>query len=280
MSQISFTAVDFETATHDKFACQVGIVVVREGVIVEKRSFLIQPPDNEYEWNTIRVHHINPEDTRHCDTFDIVWDKIKDYFHTDIIVAHNASFDRDVLYFNLGYYGLSGDGIGYFVCTYDIYGLGLEDLCYEFGIDAGNHHDALFDAECCAIFFLNYLNDVSPKRYKERREICASGGYHEQLHGDVLKKDLSNANPDNPFYNKKVVITGVFSVDRNEVADRLKRMGADINTSISKKTNFVVIGEDPGPKKMEKIEKLLLEGYEIEKIYQHELFDILEKYKS
>ncbi len=280
MNPINFTAVDFETATYDKKACQVGIVVVKNGVITEKHSYLIQPPANEYKWDTIRIHHITPEDTKYCDTFDVVWEKIKGYFSTNTIVAHNASFDRDVLYRNLDHYGISPDGIGEFTCTYQIYGANLEDLCNEFGIDTSGHHDALFDAECCAIFYLNYLNDIAPQTYKERQNIYIGEGYHEQLHGEVLKKDLSNANPDNPFYNKKVVITGLFSIDRKELANKLKRMGADIDTSIGKKTDFVMIGKDPGPKKIEKIEQLLLEGFTIEKIYQPELLDILNKYES
>ena len=121
-------------------------------------------------------------------------------------------------------------------------------------------------------------NDLLSLLEKERHNIYTSDGYHEQLHGKVLKKDLSNANPDNPFYNKKVVITGLFSIDRRELANKLKRMGADIDTSIGKKTDFVMIGKDPGPKKIEKIEQLLLEGSTIEKIYQPELLDILNKY--
>ena len=40
----SFIAVDFETATYNRMACQVGIVVVRNGVITERISNFIQPP--------------------------------------------------------------------------------------------------------------------------------------------------------------------------------------------------------------------------------------------
>lgn len=52
-------------------------------------------------------------------------------------------------------------------------------------------------------------------------------------------------------------------------------MGADINTSISKKTNFVLIGEDPGLSKLEKIDQLLHDGFPIRKLYQEDLGAIL-----
>ena len=55
MSNTDFIAVDFETATNSRMACQIGIVVVRNGNITERISKLIQPPFNEYDSNTIRA---------------------------------------------------------------------------------------------------------------------------------------------------------------------------------------------------------------------------------
>ena len=43
----------------------------------------------------------------------------------------------------------------------------------------------------------------------------------------------------------------------------LKQKGADINTTISKNTNVIILGIDPGPSKMIKIEHLLADGYNI-----------------
>lgn len=278
MENINFVAVDFETATPDKMACQIGIVVVKNGRITEKYSRLIQPPKNEYSWHTIKVHHITPEDTGVCDTFDVVWNDISKYFQANTIVAHNANFDESVLYKNLEYYNISSDGIGNFICTYNIYGIGLSDLCAEFGIDSSGHHDALFDAECCAKFYLNHLNNVGQKKHFEESMIVDNGYYHEKICGDVLKKDLTEANPENPFYDKKIVVTGLFNQERASLASRLKSMGADIDTSITKRTNIVLIGKDPGPKKIEKIEKLSIEGYEIIKLYQTDLDNIFDKY--
>lgn len=286
MENINFTAIDFETATTNRMACQVGIVVVNNGVITEKYSSLIRPPSNSYDQQTINVHHILPEHTNECKRFDMVWCDIEKYFTNTTIVAHNAAFDQDVLFKNLEYYDLPTNNIGDFICTYNIYGLGLHDLCLEFGIDSSGHHDALFDAECCAKFYLNHLNGVTPEQYKQdivKENKKSNQKYinlkkHTPICGDILLKDLTNADPNNPFYDKKTIITGVFDIDRIELAQILKEMGADINTSVTKKTDIVVIGKEPGPKKIEKLEKLLIEGYEIAKIYQSELDDILKKY--
>ena len=95
---ISFTAIDFETAIGKRWSiCQVGIVRVVDGKIVESLSSLVQPPDNEYSmWNT-RVHGITAEDTRDAPIFPDIWDDIRPYFENNLVVAHNAAFDIDCL---------------------------------------------------------------------------------------------------------------------------------------------------------------------------------------
>lgn len=171
--QLTFNAVDFETATTDRFICQVGIVSVKDGVIVEKVSMLIQPPGNRYDTNTIMVHHITPKDTENSMTFKEAWCDLKKYFQNTLVVAHNSAFDEDVLRKNLKYYGILDSEISPFLCTCQLYkhlayskGIdikaGLKDLCLAFNLSYDNHHDALFDSDCCANFYLNYVNGIEP----------------------------------------------------------------------------------------------------------------------
>lgn len=269
----SFTAVDFETATNDRMACQIGMVVVRNGEIVDRIVRLIQPPYNKYDANTIAVHRITPEQTKCSPTFDTVWEEIKDHLTNTLVVAHNAQFDEDVLNRNLFYYGIPPMGVLPFECTCNLFHrTGLHDLCEAFGMSTDGHHDALFDAECCAQFYLKYLNGVRPDyslitNQKSKYERLAA----KMLKGDILKKDLSQADPNNPFYDRKVVITGEFSLERKELAKKLKAMGADIDTAITKKTNYVLVGSAPGPAKMDKIEKLIHDGFNIRKLSQSDI---------
>lgn len=273
----NFCAVDFETATYSRMACQVGITIVEHGEIKDTIKRLIQPPGNLYDKGTIKVHGITPEMTADAPTFDVLWEEISKYFTGRTIVAHNASFDEDVLRKELEYYNIMAFGIEHFVCTYHIYGYSLSDLCEAFSICCDCHHDAGFDSRCCAQFYLNYLNGVLPKfiATKKKEKKTKSSGGHKALYGDILVKDLSEADPTNPFYDRTVVITGTFPIERRELAKMIKSMGADINTSISKYTNFVVIGDEPGPAKMEKIEKLIHDGYGIRKIYADDLEKIM-----
>ncbi len=60
---------------------------------------------------------------------------------------------------------------------------------------------------------------------------------------------------ENPFKDKTVVLTGTLSVSRGIIKDMLEKMGAKVSGSVSKKTDYVIYGEDAGSK-LTKAEKL------------------------
>ena len=276
----SFIAVDFETATFSKMACQIGVTIVENGVIKGTAVDYIQPPDNRYEMGCIKVHHITPEQTINEPTFDKIWPHYKDLFENYPIVAHNAPFDESVLRANLDYYGISHNNIAQFICTYQIYSLSLDKLCWAFNLHDDQHHDAGFDSLRCAQFYKFYLEGIKPDlsrlaNYIPEDKRQTKIAQHKQLTGDVLRKDLTNADPNNPFYNKKVVITGVFNIERNELAQKLKSLGADLDTGISKRTNYVFVGTDAGPSKLCKLQSLIEEGYPIRQLNQDDVTQIL-----
>ena len=59
-----FVAIDFETANGRRSSvCSVGIVIVRDGVIVDRFYSLIQPAPNYYTYWTTEVHGLTRRDT-------------------------------------------------------------------------------------------------------------------------------------------------------------------------------------------------------------------------
>lgn len=158
---MTFTAIDFETAI-GHHPCSVGIVTVENGIIVDEYVSLIKPPRNEYSPYTIAVHGISPRDTVNAKTFEQVYPEIQKRLQNKIVVAHNESFDRNVLAKSMSLYGLDYQELNIgsrWECTVKIYkakGLKptkLSDCCREMNIQL-QHHEALSDARACAKLYL------------------------------------------------------------------------------------------------------------------------------
>lgn len=160
---MDFVAIDFETATgYMHSVCSVGLVVVENGIITNEYYSLIQPPDNQYWYSNIRVHQIKPEHTRYEQTFDDIYPKIQNVIKGKKIVAHNESFDRNVLKKTMDFYGLKYSELELaerWECTLKIYrakGFSPANLgacCSKMSIELDHHH-ALSDARACAKLYL------------------------------------------------------------------------------------------------------------------------------
>lgn len=157
--QNTFTAIDFETAQGYRWSiCQVGLVRVENGIITDKKSILVQPPDNYFWYKNIEIHGIEPKHTANSPNFGEVWDEIKPFIQHENVVAHNAfGFDFPCLKQTLEFYGLPiPEFNGH--CTYKIFRQRLSLLCQHYQIPL-NHHDALSDALACAELYKIHLGN-------------------------------------------------------------------------------------------------------------------------
>lgn len=161
---LNFTAIDFETANSSSAsACSVGLVKVRDGRVVDKVGWLIQPPaghDAFLEWNT-KIHGIRASDVVGASTWAEQLPDLVAFAEGDHLVAHNAGFDLGVIKMSTTVSGLVVPDFQY-VCslqvsraTYhlDSYRLPVVALAADF--EDFSHHDALADAEACAAIMIH-----------------------------------------------------------------------------------------------------------------------------
>ncbi|MDO4995211.1 MAG: exonuclease domain-containing protein [Bacteroidales bacterium] len=154
----NFAAIDFETANHERTSvCSVGVVVVRDGEVVDTFYSLIQPEPNYYHyWNT-RVHGLTCADTDDAPLFPEVWAQIEPLIEDLPLVAHNKAFDESCLRAVFRCYQMDYPDYPFF-CTciasrrafphapnHQLHT--IADLC---GYHLEHHHHALADAEACA----------------------------------------------------------------------------------------------------------------------------------
>jgi DNA polymerase-3 subunit epsilon len=157
MPKNSFTAIDFETANNRRSSiCQVGLVRVIGGQVVDQVNVLVRPPGNEYSPYNTNVHGITPKMTATALPFDKVWPALEHYIGGQHLVAHNMAFDGSCLQQTLEHYRIPLPTYQTH-CTYRLYGKKLSLLCQQYRIEL-NHHDALSDALACAQLFWLYVN--------------------------------------------------------------------------------------------------------------------------
>lgn len=70
---------------------------------------------------------------------------------------------------------------------------------------------------------------------------------------------------DNFFKGKRFVLTGTLSVSREVMTDRIEKLGGKSSSSVSKNTDFVLVGDNPGSK-ADKANKLNVKIYSEEEI--------------
>jgi DNA polymerase III subunit epsilon len=279
MEKMTFTAFDTETATnHCSSLCQIGYVVVKDGQITAEKSFLVQPPDNKYEARHSCIHGLDAIATKDKPLFPEVWKIIKNEFVGAFLVAHNINFDLNILHSTLDYYNLPKPDLT-FDCTYKMSGLKLKALAESLQITIIKQHDALSDAKVCAQAYMLLKQGINPNHdlINELDNTNVFTG-HKRLTGNILKPDLDVENTSNPFYSKKVVFTGVLqTITREDAAKMVKYLGADIDTGVNKRTDYVIVGQGAGPSKLNKIQVFNSEGANIKIINENDFLSMINR---
>lgn len=156
---LDFTAIDFETANGSSAsACAVGLVKVRDGLVVDRFATLIRPTppyDEFFDWN-IRIHGIRPADVVGAPDWREAQQRILAFGGDDVYVAHNAGFDRGVMRAAAKAARMPvpdmrwTDSLRIARKTYALESYRLPVAAMAAGFEDFDHHDAAGDAEACA----------------------------------------------------------------------------------------------------------------------------------
>ena len=83
-------------------------------------------------------------------------------------------------------------------------------------------------------------------------------------------KEIPEGN-ENCLHGLTFVLTGELdSIGREDATDLIKKCGGKVTTAPSSRTSFVIVGEDAGPKKLEKVKEL-----KIATLNEDEFFDLI-----
>ena len=113
-------------------------------------------------------------------------------------------------------------------------------ICEKFGVEFYKHDPEEFEE----------IEGFGPEMVKSIAE-------YVRVNREKIEKLIEILKPKNPekkevkesaFTGKTVVLTGTMSRPRSEIKKILEDVGAKVTNSVSKKTDFVIYGEDPGSK--------------------------------
>jgi DNA polymerase III epsilon subunit-like protein len=245
---------------------------------------------------------------------------LKHFMNKNIVFLHNASMDASILSQLVDYYGIEDANVKYActmrIAKHLSLPLDLLSLCQKYEIKIGKHHDPEWDAWACASIASNLKNEINlddfietifmdPRKQQTARTLHSSVPPFDKkldeypkacpipnivqrmaFDGHIDSVFLKVRQPDEKtvmaFYKKKIILTGMFVrfPARNDFARYLWEMGFDVDTGVSKNTDFLVFGYEYGIKKYENACEFKKQGFPIKILTEKEFFALIDEQAS
>lgn len=286
-----FTVLDLETTGlcpgFDEII-EIGCLRVRDLAVVDYFQTLVKPEFEIMDFIT-SLTGITNEMLADAPAIDSVLPSVRDFIGSDIVLGHNVNFDVNFLYHSF----LDVFGIPFSNDFLDTMRLSrrmnperphhrLEDLIEYYQIKQTGAHRALDD--CASTLAI----------YRKLFDIASQTGDPDEFAKTLIRKrkklDLrdivansDDQDPAHPLYGKHCVFTGALDkMTRAEAAQLVVNIGGICDNGVTKKTNFLVLGNqdygkvrDGKSSKQKKAEEYKLSGIDIEVIPESVFYDLV-----
>lgn len=133
-----------------------------------------------------------------------------------------------------------------------IYAIGIANVGIKTARDLAKHYKNFMAFSKASFDDLIEVEDIGPITAKEIINFFADDhikdGLQKLFSYGIKVVYEENLNKDLKFEGKTVVITGSLSRKRKELEEELINNGAKVSSSVSKNTDFLIVGENPGSK--------------------------------
>lgn len=184
-------------------------------------------------------------------TIHDIRDQFLNFIQDAFVVGYNVSFDLNFI--NLAFEGALAS-IEYLDMRYlaqmclDLPNYQLSTVAQHLDIHPSERfHNSLSDCEVTADIFwtfgvqllLSESHTYSPRKSRRTKKF-------ESFSPKDITPSVEPSDSGHPLYGKNIVFTGELSISRNSAAQMAVDAGAIIKTSVSRKTNYLVVGtQDP-----------------------------------
>lgn len=267
ISMVDFVAVDFETANSlPSSACAIGIATVRNLKVTDTFYSLLKPPGLRFSEQNIAIHGIRPQDVAFSPTLTEIWPEISAFFENAPVLAHNAHFDMTVLRNSLDAAQSHAEDFTFAdtvtIARRFVTGrLTLDACARSLGVPLTHHHNALADAVACAQIAARCMElagetdlmtfcrtqNVNTFQFRSLKERTNNGlsrrTFSQAVRISDLKPCAGPVDQAHPLCGKNLVFTGELSIGRQEAMQLAVDVGAVIRSTVSSKTDYLVIGK-------------------------------------
>ncbi|PHS77821.1 MAG: exonuclease [Robiginitomaculum sp.] len=241
----TFIAIDVETANSDSSSiCQIGIAIYMRGVLSKSYNHLVDP-QVEYSNRNIGIHGISADDTFDAPIFSEVFPVIAELLEGVTVISHTM-FDRSSFKKACRLYDVAFPECDWVDSSMiarrawpDVAkrGYGLMNLCERIEFDY-TAHDAEEDAIACGQVVVAALEHTG---WTFDQAISESRSSTNKWAGKRVAKE---GNPSGKHYGKTIVFTGDLPVKRSVVARLAAQKGYTIKDNISKKADYLIVGNN------------------------------------
>ncbi len=294
----NYTIIDIETtglSTEYDSIIELAAIKVRNNKIEDTFSTLVKPFKGiELDQFIIQLTGINQNMIDEAPDINEVLKNYVGFIGDDIIIGHNVNFDINFIYDeicrDLGQY-LENDYIDTLRISRKLFKSEkhhrLMDVSERLNVKYEGAHRAVNDC-----FITKEVYDGMKSLIEENIGIESfkilfnkSKQYHHYTKYEHLSSDEIISDEDNKLYGKTCVITGTLKkYSRNEALAAIERIGGIVSNSVTKKTNYLILGnndycsaiKDGKSSKQKKAENYKLQGQDIEIITEATFYEMLD----
>lgn len=267
---------------------EVAAIKIKNNKIIDTFESLVKP-ELEIDKFVEELTGITNEDLKSAPSIIDVLPSYLDFIGDNILIGHNINFDINFLYDN-SIDVLNKPLNNNFVDTLRIARKllknlehhRLDDLCDFYNIEKRNLHRSLNDCLLTQKIYLSLIEDIS--NIEVFKDSFKRKNFSKAIKAKDIISDFSEVDKDNYIYKKFCVITGKLEkMTRKEAMQVIANIGGHNQDSITKKTNYLILGnndycktiKDGKSSKQKKAEAYKLKGQDIEIIPEDVFYELI-----
>lgn len=290
-----YTVIDLETTGLDPsydLAIELSAIRIRDNKIVDNFSSLVKEEGLQiYDFIT-ELTGITQDMIDSAPLTKDMFPSFLEFIGSDLVIGHNVNFDINFIYdisLSLTEQPFKNDYIDTMRLSRrllpELKHHRLNDIAEHYSIDTSGSHRALRDCEIANLCFSHLFETMTEKYDNYDNFMAEIKKIQRGLRASDITSSKETFDESHPLFQKVCVFTGTLEkMSRKEAMQIISDVGGINADSVTKKTNFLILGnndycasiKDGKSLKQKKAENLKLSGQDIEIMSEQVFYDLID----